>query len=36
MQNGTAAGENSMAIPQKVKNRITTGSTVSVVGIYPK
>ena len=34
-QTGAATLENSMEVPQKVKNRITLGSSNQTTGIYP-
>lgn len=36
MYNGTAPVENSMAVPQKIKNRITYDPTIPLLSIYPK
>ena len=36
MQTGAVALENSMEVPQKVKNRITLQPTIALLGIYPK
>ena len=36
MQAGTAALENSMEVPQKVKNRATLDSAIALLGIYPR
>ena len=36
MQTGAATLENSMEVPQKIKNRTTLKPETTVVGIYPK
>ena len=36
MQAGTDTLENSMEIPQEVKNRATLQPTIALLGIYPK
>ena len=36
MQTGVAIWENSMEVPQKVKNRTTYNPTIELLGIYPK
>ena len=36
MQIGAATVENSMEVPQKIKNRITIWSRNLLLGIYPK
>ena len=36
MQTDAATLENSMEVPQKVKNRITLQPTIALLGIYPK
>ena len=36
MQNSTAAVENSMAVPQKLRHRVTMGSSSSTSGYKPK
>ena len=36
MQNGVATVENSMEVPQKVKNRTTYNTAIALLGIYSK
>ena len=36
MQAGTASLENSMEVPQDIKNRATIGPATALLGIYPK
>ena len=36
MKNGAAAVETSMAVPQKIKNRITCDPAIPLLGLYPK
>ena len=36
MQTGAATLENSMEVPQKVKNRTTQDPAITLLGIYPK
>ena len=36
MQTGAATLENSMEVPQKVKNRTTHDPAIALLGIYPK
>ena len=36
MQAGTATLENSMEVPQDVKNRATQDPTIALLGFYPK
>ena len=36
VQIGAATMENSMAVPQKIKNRTTIWSAMPLLGIYPK
>ena len=36
MQTDAATLENSMEVPQKIKNRTTLGPAVALLGIYPR
>ena len=36
MQTGAATLENSMEVPQKIKNRTTYDSVIALLGIYPR